>query len=202
MRAGMRLSKQHEINYLQAMPEFDPHECVATALACHRSELKRFLASRVHPDDVEDVLQIAAMRAIEKAGDLREPDLVLRWLYRVHANIVVDLGRKSASEQRLQEAAAVEAELLVGCVEPVCGCSVALARQLSPNHASILHLVDITGGSLKQAARVLDISVNTATVRLHRARAALKKRLMEHCGVTSPSACNSCKCSYEGCCAG
>lgn len=160
------------------------------------------MASRVGPDDVDDVLQIAALRAIERAGDLRDPALVLRWLYRVHANIVIDLGRKTASERRLLEAMALEAEPVAGRDEPVCGCSIALARQLSANYAAILDLVDIAEGSLTQAARTLDISVNNATVRLHRARAALKKRMLEHCGVTSPSACSDCRCVYKGCCGG
>ncbi|MBO6891622.1 MAG: sigma-70 family RNA polymerase sigma factor [Roseibium sp.] len=184
------------------MSQFDPSECVASALHAHRGELRRYLASRVPSEDVEDVLQIAALRAIERSEDLRDPALVLNWLYRVHANIVVDLGRKKASERRLQEAMALEAEPVERSHEPNCRCSVAQARQLGKNYASILDLVDISGKSIAHAARTLNISVNNATVRLHRARAALKKRLQEHCGVTSPSACNDCKCSYEGCCGG
>ncbi|WP_422034817.1 RNA polymerase sigma factor [Roseibium sp.] len=160
----------------------------------------RYVSSRVPPGDVEDVLQLAALRAIERAGDLRDPALVLRWLYRVHANVAIDLSRKNASERRLREAMAVEDEPVESRDKPVCGCSVALARQLGSNYASILDLVDISGKSLNQAAEALNISVNNATVRLHRARAALKKRLQEHCGVTSPSSCNDCKCAYEGCC--
>ena len=184
------------------MSEFDAKACVGSALRAHRSELRRYVASRVGPDDVDDVLQIAALRAIERAGDLRDPALVLRWLYRVHANIVIDLGRKTASERRLLEAMALEAEPVASRDEPVCGCSIALARQLSANYAAILDLVDIAEGSLTQAARTLDISVNNATVRLHRARAALKKRMLEHCGVTSSSACSDCRCVYKGCCQG
>ena len=184
------------------MSEFDAKACVGSALHAHRSELRRYVASRVMPDDVDDVLQIAALRAIERAGDLRDSALVLRWLYRVHANVVIDLGRKTASERRLLEAMAFEAEPVVSRDEPLCGCSVALARQLNANYASILDLVDIAEGSLTQAARALNISVNNATVRLHRARAALKKRLLEHCGVTSASACSDCRCVYKGCCEG
>lgn len=185
------------------MSGFDSVACVASALHAHRGELKRYLASRVPPDDVEDVLQIASLRAIERARDLRDPTLVLRWLYRVHANVAIDLGRKTASERRLLEAIALETEpVVVSRDEPICGCSVTLARQLSANYASILEYVDIAGVSLTQAARALNISVNNATVRLHRARAALKKRLKEHCGVTSPGACSDCRCVYEGCCEG
>ena len=146
------------------------------------------------------MLQLAALRAIEKATNLRDPARVLPWLYRVHANIVIDAGRKAASQRRLLVAIASEAEPVAEKADPVCGCSVMLARQLSANYAAILDLVDIGGVPLKQAARALNISVNNAMVRLHRARRALKKRLQEHCGVTSASACAECRCAYEGCC--
>ncbi|MEM9099334.1 MAG: sigma-70 family RNA polymerase sigma factor [Pseudomonadota bacterium] len=184
------------------MRELDPKMQVAAALDTHRRELKRYVASRVAPEDVEDVLQIAALRAIEKADDLRDQALALRWLYRVHANIITDLGRKIASDRRLKQAMADAPEPVTAEVEPVCGCSIVQARKLSPNYAAIIDLVDIAGVSLTQAAEALNISVNNATVRLHRARAALKKQLLEHCGTTSAEACNDCRCAYEGCCNG
>lgn len=171
-----------------------------TALRAHGPALRRYVLARTRASDVDDILQIAAIRAIESANGLREPERVLPWLYRIHSNVMIDLGRKSISEQRLKQAlteqpAPVEAE------DPeTCDCSIAQVRQLDVRHASILNLVDIGGASLKEAARILDVTVNTATVRLHRARRALKQRLEKHCGVTSASDCANCMCSYEGCC--
>lgn len=183
------------------MAQFNPKACVFAALRTYSAELKRYVRARVPAADVDDVLQVAALRAIEKADALRDPARVLPWLYRIHGNTVIDAGRKRASARRLIETATVEAEPVVVESVPTCGCSVAQARQLSANYASILNLVDIGGVPLAEAANALGISVNNATVRLHRARTALKKRLLEHCGVTSPLACADCRCSYEGCCA-
>ncbi|MEM9782200.1 MAG: sigma factor [Pseudomonadota bacterium] len=184
------------------MTHHDPRACIAAALHAHRRDLTRFVASRVPAGDVEDVLQISALRAIESADTLQDADRVLAWLYRIHSNIVTDLGRGKAREQRLLEALSHEPEPVVVTAEPLCGCSLVQARQLHANYAAILDLVDIAGASLSQAAAALSISVNNATVRLHRARAALKKRLLEHCGVTSPGACDDCRCVHEGCCGG
>ncbi|MEM1384348.1 MAG: sigma-70 family RNA polymerase sigma factor [Pseudomonadota bacterium] len=184
------------------MSQFDPRACVASALHAHSSALRRYVASRVAPDDVEDVLQIAALRAIEKAEDLKDPARVKPWLYRIHSNIVIDIGRKKAAEQRLIEAFALEAEPRAAEPEPVCGCSIALARQLNANYATILNLVDVAGVPIARVASALRISVNNATVRLHRARRALKKRLLDHCGVTSRSACYSCGCVSAECSGG
>ena len=183
-----------------AAATFDAGSCVVSALRNHSAELKRYVRARVPAADVDDVLQVAALQAVEKANTLRDPARVLQWLYRVHGNTVIDSGRKRSSEQRLMQAVAMESEPAAVEDVPTCGCSVAQARQLSANYASILDLVDIGGTPLAKAAQALDISVNNATVRLHRARTALKKRLLEHCGVTSLRTCADCRCSYEGCC--
>ena len=182
------------------MESFDARACVVSALHAHSTAFKRYVRARVAPAEVDDVLQVAALRAIEKANKLGDPARVLPWLYRLHRNVVIDAGRKRASERRLTEAMALEAEPVVTEAEPACGCSIAQVQRLSVNYASILNLVDIGDMPLVKAAEVLNISVNNATVRLHRARTALKKRLLEHCGVTSRSACADCLCSYEGCC--
>lgn len=170
-------------------------ECVVAALRVHGAELRRYVRAKVPSADVDDVLQIAAMRAVEKAGALRDPGRVLPWLYRIHANAIADAARKRARDRRLIDAMAAEVEPVEAEAVPVCDCSIAQVRQLSPSHASILDLVDIGGASLTKAAQILGITVNNATVRLHRARNALKKRMLERCGVTSLRACLDCGCS-------
>ena len=116
------------------MVESDPRACVAAALRAHGGALRRYVASRVPPGDVEDVLQIAALRAIERARDLKDAARVKPWLYRIHANIVVDLGRKKAAQRRLLEALArepaPEPAPEIAAAEPACECSVTLARRL------------------------------------------------------------------------
>lgn len=184
------------------MTEADPHPCVAAALNTHRARLRRFVAARVPPSDVEDVLQLGALRALERAADLREPERVLAWLYRVHRNIATDLGRRKAREARLLATFAQDLQPVPEEDPKGCGCSLVQARELKPSYAAILDLVDIAGVSLSQAARALNISVNNATVRLHRARAALRRRLEARCGVTSVASSLDCGCTEEGCCTG
>lgn len=184
------------------MSEPDPRARIASALRAHDAQLRRFVAARVPPETVDDVRQAAALRAIEKAGTLQQPERVLAWLFRVHASVAKDALRKSASERRLLQAVEAEVDRTEPMEPELCRCSVVQSRQLSPNYASILDLVDIRGRSLSEAAEALKISVNNATVRLHRARAALRRKMFEHCGVTSARACSDCRCVYEGCCAG
>ena len=177
---------------------------IEATLRAHRAELKRFVAARAAACDVDDVLQVAAMRALEKAHTLADPDRALPWLYQIHRNAVADMGRSLASEQRKLDALAAQPPMEAETAEredlSTCACSVEQARQLNARYSAILDLVDIGGASMKEAARALGVTVNTATVRLHRARSALKKRLMAHCGVETMRECNDCRCTSDGCC--
>lgn len=173
---------------------------VEKALREHHSALARFVAARAPRADVDDILQIAAMRSIENADSLKESDRLLPWLFRIHRNAAIDYVRKSASEQRkLAELVSEPAEAEAADVD-ICGCGIEQASQLNSRYAAILDMVDLKGASLKEAARKLGVTANTATVRLHRARKALKERLLDHCGVRTMRDCADCKCTSEGCC--
>ncbi len=65
---------------------------MAKALRDHGNELEAFVRARVPSADGGDVLQTAAIRAFEKAEALQDPARVLPWRYRLHRNIVTDVG--------------------------------------------------------------------------------------------------------------
>jgi RNA polymerase sigma-70 factor (ECF subfamily) len=177
-------------------------ELVANTLQVHSNEFKAFVRARVPSAEVDDVLQTAAIRAIEKAESLQDQARVLPWLYRLHRNIVTDAMRKLASQHRLIDdtASTLEVPPQQSTRNP-CGCSLSQARSIKPPaYALILMLVDSGDTSLSEAARILGISVNNAAVRLHRAREKLRKTMREHCGVTNLRECADCRCVHEGCC--
>lgn len=176
-------------------------EVVSAALRAHRDQLAAFVRARVPASEVDDVLQIAAVRAIEGAGSLRDGNRVLPWLYRVHRNAATDEIRKRARQQRWVDDDSSVPEVAVDVPEPPCRCSVAQVRRIRPAYAAVLTLVDIRGATLAEAAEALGISTNNVAVRLHRARKALRESMLEHCGVTSAVECADCPCVYEGCCA-
>lgn len=175
---------------------------VAEALQAHASALRRFVAARVRPSDVDDVLQMAALRAVERSGSIEEPERILSWLYRVHRNIIIDLQRKHSRQEKLAGAAATD---FPGQSAPEasipCDCSLVQAQRIKPSYAAVLHLVDAGEASLTEAAAQLNISTSNAYVRLHRARKALRAAMREHCGVESLRDCIDCKCIVDRCCA-
>ncbi len=176
-------------------------QVVADALRERQTDFEAFVRARVRPQDVDDILQLAAVRAIERADSIDDPTRVIAWLYRIHRNLIIDVSRSQARERQLVEAAAEVPEQVETPVDDPCACSVSQARRLRPTYASILHLVDSNGLQLQEAARQLDVSAGNAAVRLHRARQALRKAMLEHCGVSDPRDCADCRCVYDTCCA-
>lgn len=179
---------------------------VADALHQYRAQLEGFVRSRVPASEVDDVLQVAAVRALERHATVQDPTRILAWLYTVHRNVMSDTVRREGSRKRLAERARLEAEAedapWSGAeIDELCRCSVAQAQQMGERYAEILSLVDLGDLSVAEASAVLGISANNGAVRLHRARKALRKRMLEHCGVTNMRECADCRCVDEGCCA-
>lgn len=174
---------------------------VTGALQEHQKVLRAFVTSRVPSSGVDDLLQSAALRAIEGASSLEDPAKVLPWLYRIHRNIIVDRARADSSHRRmLDRFERMEAQASLEEEVETCACSLHLTHTLPSNYAEILELVDVQEHSLSQAAAQLGITPNNATVRLHRARKALRETLAQHCGVKTASECVDCRCVHDSCC--
>lgn len=176
-------------------------DIVAAVLRERRAEFDAFVRARTRAQDADDIIQLAALRAVERADSLEDPSRVVAWLYRIHRNLIIDVSRKRASERRYVDAVADVPEQAVTAADDSCECSVVQARRLRPTYASILSLVDSEGLQLGEAARRLDVSANNAAVRLHRARKALRQEMLDHCGVSDPRECADCRCVYDACCA-
>ena len=179
----------------------DPTKLIADALADQRAEFERFVRARVRHQDVDDVLQLAAARAIERAHTVTQPERVVAWLYQIHRNLIVDVQRRQAVERKYSESQEQIPDIVEATEGERCTCSVSQANQLRPSYRAILGLVDGQGVGLSEAAEQLQVSTNNATVRLHRARRALREAMFEHCGVSEPKDCLTCRCVEDNCCA-
>jgi RNA polymerase sigma-70 factor (ECF subfamily) len=63
----------------------------------------------------------------------------------------------------------------------VCNCLYKLLPTLKPDYAEVVWRADILGEPRDRIAASLGTTLNNVTVRIHRARRALKKRLEEMC---------------------
>jgi RNA polymerase sigma-70 factor (ECF subfamily) len=176
-----------------------PTEPIASLLD-HREDFVAFLRRRLPVQaDVDDVLQQALMTAVRSAGAVRSEPALVPWFYVVLRSTVADHFRRRAREARAAEQLLPEptSELPPHEVGS-CACSVALLDQLPPEYAEILTRVDVREEPVAAVATELGLTLNNATVRLHRARKALRERVAECCGCTSSRECSSCGCA-TGC---
>ena len=156
-----------------------------------------FLARRLgSSEDAEELLQTAYLRALEKGVPEDVDEGVVAWFYRVLRNALVDAGRRRDAEQRRVEglgqgqSEAADGELRA----TICACLHDVLPALKPEYADVVREVDLHDQRLADVAAAREITVNNATVRLHRARQALKKQLLRTCGACAAHGCLDCHC--------
>lgn len=177
-------------------------EVAAVLVANHRRFLA-FVERRVGSREVaEDILQEAFVRGLARSGQLRDPDSVIAWFYRSLRNALTDHWRRSKSERRLFQDTlpdgaepAVDPELM----QAVCECATALLDTLKPEYAEALRRVELDGVSVKDFAREKDVTPNNASVRLLRAREALRRQVERSCGSCATHGCFDCSCGESKC---
>lgn len=174
-----------------------PHpEIVARLVKSHR-EFLRFVEARVASRDVaQDILQSAFVKTLERGGAIRDGESAVAWFYRLLRNALVDHYRAADSRERAWARAAAEPADAddAALYDAVCRCVVSLVETLNPQYAVVLRWVDVDGLPVAQAAARLGISANNAYVRLHRARAALRRQLATSRGTYAEHGGLDCDC--------
>ena len=166
-------------------------------LVQHHGRFLAFLRRRVESDTVaEDILQDAYTKSLEKLDQVRDDESVVAWFYRLLRNAVIDHYRKAGVEKKAKAALAEDAaegfepELR----ESICSCISDVLPTLTPEYADIVGAVELGERSIAEVAAEKGLTTNNATVRLHRARTALRRRLVQVCGTCSTHGCLDCTC--------
>jgi RNA polymerase sigma factor (sigma-70 family) len=166
------------------------------ALLAQRTQFKAFLVSRVgNVADAEDILQNGLIKAMQRAGDVRDHTKLTAWFYQLLRHAIIDHARSRKSATTLDRVWTEEVAVTPPEVErALCGCFEALLPELKPTQAALLRRVEIQGQPVAQAAAELHMTPNSASVTLHRARTALREKLQEFCGDCAKGACLDCNC--------
>ena len=108
---------------------------------------------------------------------------ILAWFYRLLSTVLADYARREATRKRLDHLCPASGLDAGGpkLESTVCTCLYALLPTLKPEHADILRRVDLLGEPRQQVAAALGVTVNNVTVRLHRARQAIRRALLLSC---------------------
>ena len=158
---------------------------IEAALIEHRRDFLRMLTRRVgNTETAEEVLQQFYLRAVSRAFALRKRESVLAWFSRLLRTVLADYARRDATRRRQETAYAQHQALMREGPElesMVCTCLYALLPMLKSAYADLLRRVDLLGEPRQQVATALGVTVQNLTVRLHRARQALKRALLLWC---------------------
>jgi RNA polymerase sigma-70 factor (ECF subfamily) len=140
------------------------------------------------PEDAEEVAQETLLRVFESLGQLREPEQVRAWVFRIAKNACLMQRRKSvfapvrelSTDELLpeEEPSGVELppdrEYLQGELRAVLDRIIA---ELPANYRSVVVLRDMEELSTDETAEILDVSPDVVKTRLHRARTAMRQKL-------------------------
>lgn len=151
-------------------------------------------------EDAEEVAQEALLKAFENLNQLREPERVRPWVFRIAKNACLMKRRKSVfapsrelsldefmpaadgsgEERRLQiadwsnlpETTVLRSEMSQVLQEAI--------GELPENYRPVLLLRDVEELSTQETAQILDLSEDVVKQRLHRARLAVRKKLDDY----------------------
>lgn len=172
-------------------------ERLELVLLAHHREFLGFLERRLGTrGDAEEVLQAAYARALERGVPDAGAEGVAAWFYRVLRNALVDRERRAGAERRSSDRLAREASVedAPELRDAVCACIHDLLPAMKPEYAEVVRAVDLDERPLAEVAAGRGITVNNATVRLHRARQALRRQLLRACGACAAHGCLECHC--------
>lgn len=179
------------------------------------AELRPFVARRVRPEDVDDVVQDVFLRLWKGVGALRQRDRLGPWVYQVARSAIGDHHRASArrpvvlaEDVAIEEAAAPvpvppagpdePAALLVAAIEP-------FVDSLPEPYREALRLTELGGMTQREAAALLGLSHSGMKSRVQRGRRMLREALEACCAIAldargavvscEPRDATSCACS-------
>lgn len=173
---------------------------LARALARQRGRFLSFLGTRLGSrDEAEELLQAAYLKGLKSSRSVKDEEKATAWFFQLLRNALTDHWRKKAAEGRAVAAFGAEArrreKIDAGKLDrEVCKCVNALMETIKPEYAEAIKRVDLADASVQDFARASGVTANSAAVRLHRARKALKTRLIQTCGKCAEHGCRDCDC--------
>jgi RNA polymerase sigma-70 factor (ECF subfamily) len=115
---------------------------------------------------------------------LRDRDKLVPWFGRILETSLANHRRRRAAESRMESRLGPDSHAPAPVADLhwlSCQCLEAALASIRPDQAGLVRSVDLRGIPLRQVARELGVRSNTAAARLHRARRATARALVQLC---------------------
>lgn len=163
-------------------------------------KIKRYLTRLLREDEAEDLTQVVFEKVNRNLENFRGESKLSTWIYRIATNVVRDrvkstsylrstIGPLAPLSMELfgtNEIAAISKDRLPSpehsiIREEMGECVKEFIYRLPPDYSTVIILNELEGFTNKEIAEILQISLDTVKIRLHRARAKLRERLTGGC---------------------
>ena len=160
-------------------------------------KILHYLSRLIGPSEAEDTVQEVFEKVNRSLDGFKGESKLSTWIYRIATNTAIDKLR-SAPFKRSSENTSLIDETTVGDRNDSFGhadppidqkvirkemsqCVREYIDRFSPDYRTVLVLSELEGFKNREIADILEISLENVKVRLHRARASLKKELDDGC---------------------
>jgi RNA polymerase sigma-70 factor (ECF subfamily) len=160
-------------------------------------EISHYLTRLVGDSEAEDVAQIVFEKVSNSLSDFKGESKISTWIFRIATNAALD-RLKSSSYKRTSSGSLAPVPLQTVenldlafnkptspdqkiIRDEMSECVREFVDRLPTDYRTVLILSELEGFTNKEIADILQISLDAAKIRLHRARARLKKELKSGC---------------------
>ena len=165
-----------------------------------RPKILRYLTRLVSEYEAEDLTQEVFVKINQALKTFRGESQLSTWIYRIATNVALDRLRSPSFQRMVQKRASnnliaegkietkglwtgektlsVEQQLIR---QEMHSCIRKMVENLPENYRTVLVLSEFEELKDQEIAEILGLSLNTVKIRLHRARAQLRKELETHC---------------------
>ena len=179
----------NELNFQQVYSTFQP-------------KILRYLAGMLGESEAEDLTQEVFVKVDKALESFRGEAQLSTWIYRVATNAALDRLRSSSYKQKDRECVPVDStdrnvpepedkNVWTGEKKPdvdqqlikqeMNSCVRGYIDQLPEDYNVVMILSEVEGLKNREIAEILEVSLDTVKIRLHRARAKLKESLDSNC---------------------
>ena len=162
----------------------------------YQPKIQRYLANLSGEAESSDLTQTVFLKVSRSLDDFRGESSLATWIYRIATNTALDhfgssLAKQKGSEQLFDEDGSIDDVPDSSCQgadreyirREMTACIRGLVDKLPENYRTVLLLSEFEEITNPEIAVILDISLDTVKIRLHRARTVLRKAMECQCNL-------------------